>query len=133
MAARISAHAEASFPEEFKQAADYRTRREKRAEERMQATGPALWRILHSRALQPVPGGDVPRKLEIQWLHRFAEKVAHELCPACSAHMKSYMKQTPPDFDNYFEWTVELHNSVNEKRGVPTLDVEEARAIHTRP
>jgi len=35
-------------------------------------------------------------------------------------HYKQFMIDNPPDFNDLFGWTVDLHNSVNEMRGEST-------------
>ena len=40
-------------------------------------------------------------------------------------------KKNPPIFgDTYFEWTVTIHNPVNQKLMKPTLSIEDARKLY---
>ena len=41
-------------------------------------------------------------------------------------HYKQFMIDNPPDFNDLFGWTVNLHNSINEMRGETTYTHEES-------
>ena len=86
--------------------------------------GPELWSKLHRRAIAH-EGVD-----DSAWLSDFAEQIIGR-CP-CRKQWEQDILATPPDFTNYFAWTVAMHNRVNARLGKPILTVEEARARWTQ-
>lgn len=45
----------------------------------------------------------------------------------CSAGFRKIVESNPPRFDDdWFRWTVEVHNAVNRKLGKPEIDYEKA-------
>lgn len=88
----------------------------------------SLWKELHERALS------FKGKNDIAYLTNFALKIPRYTpgC-ACREHWKIVISQNPPKYeDKYFEWTVLVHNKINEKIGKPTYTVEEARKFYTK-
>lgn len=76
--------------------------------------GPALWAVLHRR---PYVGFKDPAS-EQRWIdNEFTPSIT---CVICLEHWLLLLKEFPPDFsspDAYFEWTVKVHNKVNERLG----------------
>jgi len=79
-------------------------------------------------------------------LYRGCERLWHvnweKTIPAtgcqCKRSYSELVKKLPPRFDSpedYFAWGYDLHNLVNEKRGVPTITLGRARMLwrHERP
>lgn len=51
-------------------------------------------------------------------------------CDVCALLFAQYINRNPPNFElNWFEWTVNLHNYVNQELKKPILTLGEARAI----
>lgn len=110
--------------------------REKDAEDRAAATegakqaaktvmavhGPKLWRELHLRALTVAQGVD-----DSAWLGMFIGSLP---CPDCRVHFAGIVTGHPPRWDEYFEWTVGVHNLVNATLGKPAFSLDEARAFY---
>jgi hypothetical protein len=81
----------------------------------------AIWGLLHRRALQPVADAAG----ELKWLRETYR--AYIPCGECKAEFDLFLKSNPPDFGDYFGWTVALHNHVSAKLGKPALTPGEAR------
>lgn len=90
----------------------------------MAILGPQMWEKLHQR----LPVTDV--QAEMKWLSDWAA----QLPPSCDckSSLANFLRANPPDFVNYFAWTVKLHNAVNAKLNKPQLTEEQARAIWTK-
>ena len=80
--------------------------------------GPPLWQKLHQRAL-------AHRGEDAAWLAKFETSVP---CGNCRKNWKEMMQRTPPNWDDYFAWTVARHNEINVKLGKPTITPEVALA-----
>ena len=87
--------------------------------------GSRYWAELHLYALR-VDSQVLPARDLRYWLDFWVAGIPFEGCP-CEKHLKDYMEQTPPDFGNLFEWTVLLHNSVNQRIGKPTFATASAK------
>ena len=81
-----------------------------------------LWEELHLRALTYKGTNDV------YFLDNFTNKLAFTKCN-CKDFWNRYSKLFPPTYanDEYFKWTVFMHNSVNHKLKKPMIQLEEAR------
>lgn len=80
-----------------------------------------LWEILHRRALFKQPEDDT------QFLKEWSLQVpVSEGRCKCNKFWKRWVMINPPDFANYFEWSVKAHNAVNVKLGRPEWTVEQA-------
>lgn len=64
-----------------------------------------MWNILHKQAKR--------NPYQKDWLDVFENKIP---CPECKTHFKDFRKNNEPN-TKFFKWTVDLHNSVNEKIG----------------
>jgi len=88
--------------------------------------GAPLWADLHGRALAlDKRASDTGEATEdAKWLARFRQYLP---CGECKQHWDMMQVRTPPDFANYFEWTVARHNEVNARLAKPEMTVAEAR------
>jgi hypothetical protein len=61
----------------------------------------------------------------------FYKTIGHVVgCKKCVRHYYKFMEENPiPRNGGLFTWTVQLHNSVNEKLGKPIVSVQEAENI----
>ncbi len=82
---------------------------------------PSSWDELHPRALAH-PGGS-----DLFWLLEFTSRIAGT-CD-CRSHWIDLIRRMPPDFNNYFAWSVAAHNDVNRRLGKPELHLAEALEI----
>jgi hypothetical protein len=81
-----------------------------------------LWAIIHLSALNFKKG--VSSEGEYT---KFYTSIGYTMtCIQCINHYNEYIKANPIDFENIFNWTVDLHNSVNDVRGTPLFTYEEA-------
>ena len=85
------------------------------------------WKFIHWVALTyPHKPTDKDKKNYL----RFFESLQDVLpCPICAQHFKQNMKKYPPRFDSssdLFEWTVDMHNAVNESNGKKKISYESA-------
>jgi len=86
-----------------------------------------LWRELHEHALTYIGTNDG------LFLLRWSKKIPnYEGGCKCRSFYRWWTKQNPPDYANYFEWTVKLHNAVNQKLNKPILSVEDAKLIYQK-
>ena len=96
--------------------------------------GTHLWIGLHYIALGYPATPSISDKMNYKYFFENLDKVLP--CGKCADHYKANVKNTP--IDNYmdspgklFEWTVIMHNAVNQILGKPTITLEEASAIYT--
>jgi len=84
-----------------------------------------LWKELHTRALKFKGINDTI------YLLNFAKKIPRYTkgCK-CKEFWNTWVRENPPTYKNYFEWTVKAHNAVNKKLGKPLYSVEEARKFY---
>lgn len=86
--------------------------------------GPHTWATLHRFAIQ------ADKKNDLDTFNSFLTSMETLLpCSACRSDFVAYIKYSRPKPGNIFEWTVDLHNSVNKKLNKPILTVEESRSI----
>lgn len=81
--------------------------------------GKVLWSVLHKHALQ--------NEYNSEWLLAFTNKVP---CGACRGGFAVYPK--PNKGDDFFEWTVKVHNHVNLKLGKKAVSFSEAREMWSK-
>ena len=88
--------------------------------------GPILWGAIHVTCLT---GSATP-----EFINAFADALP---CPACSQHFKQLLAEVPfPDSGDpsiLFEWSVKVHNKVNERIGKPIVSVQQALKRWTEP
>ena len=86
---------------------------------RPEVWGPVLWGAIHLTCLT---GTATP-----EFINSFADALP---CPACSAHFKELLMELPfPDSNDpmiLFQWSVNVHNSVNARIGKPIITMEQA-------
>ena len=100
---------------------------EKRGElrkSRILLEGARHWAELHLFALRHE---GKPRAIH-QWFLEWAGDLPFGDCP-CKAHFNEWVRDNPPDFFNFFPWTIRLHNVVNERIGKPQIEVDAARKL----
>ena len=88
-----------------------------------------LWKELHERALNFASGNDTSYLLD------FAKRIPRLKGCRCQEEWVRIARQNPPTFrskEEYFAWTVLVHNLVNEKLGKPVLTVEEAKKFYQK-
>jgi hypothetical protein len=84
-----------------------------------------LWAIIHEIALIHMHRDD---KQKIKEFYHCLEYVIP--CGKCKRHYHNFLRDNPiPDDMTLFDWSVNLHNSVNEKLGKPTMTTDEAFKI----
>ena len=82
--------------------------------------GPRFWAELHLFALRH------DGKNATGWFNAWRLAIPFDGCP-CEEHLIDFIIDNPPDWHNFFDWTIDLHNSVNSRIGKPLMDVENAR------
>jgi hypothetical protein len=58
------------------------------------------------------------------WLAGFTRRVP---CGDCRRHWQAHLAGNPPDWANYFAWSVTAHNAVNLLLGKPEMPLASAR------
>jgi hypothetical protein len=84
--------------------------------------GSRFWTELHLFALRH--GGENSEA----WLGAWCASLPFDDCP-CQKHLLNFLHENPPDWSNFFAWTISLHNDVNDRIGKPVLDVESAHKL----
>ena len=81
--------------------------------------GPRLWGVLHTLCLT---GTITP-----EFVQEFANVIP---CPACAMHFRDLLEAYPFEKAlDKFEWSVFVHNQVNDRLGKPMMSVEKAREL----
>lgn len=63
---------------------------------------------------------------DAKWLAGWVKRIPNFGC-SCGEEFKRILREIPPRFDDdWFRWTVEVHNAVNRKLGKPEIDYEKA-------
>ena len=62
------------------------------------------------------------------WLADWVSSLPFDNCP-CKGHLQEFLAHNPPDWKNFFKWTVDLHNAVNARIGKLTISPERAREL----
>jgi hypothetical protein len=83
---------------------------------------PASWKELH----QFKPSDN--QSDNERFLLSFNSRVPNVNCP-CRAEWTKFVSTNPVRFDDWFRWTVEAHNSVNQRLGKPILSLEQAKEL----
>lgn len=100
---------------------------EKRGElrkSRILLEGARFWAELHLFALR---NEGKPRLIH-HWFLEWAGDLPFDGCP-CKDHFTAFIRDNPPDFLNFFDWSIRLHNAVNERIGKPQIEVDAARKL----
>jgi len=88
-----------------------------------QCFGPPMWKSLHNifRAYDPTPEKEAALK---QFMSNLATLFP---CPRCGMHIQEAIKTMPTDSKySAFKWSIDFHNSVNERTGKPILSYTDA-------
>ena len=81
--------------------------------------GRACWTALHQC--------ETPSE---EWLAVWEETIPKYNCGGgCRKFYTSWKDNNPPRFEDFFAWSVELHNAVNVKLGKPTVELDESEKI----
>ena len=91
---------------------------------RITKEGSRYWTELHLFALR-VSGENHCHDF---WLTEWVKSLPFEGCP-CEQHLKDFIRLNPPDWNDFFKWSVDLHNAVNARIGRLTIDVEMAKKM----
>lgn len=86
---------------------------------------PVVWKTWHARARGFAGASDM----------EFITKMRDDIpCGDCKKGFIAILKELPPKWDDegwsYFDWTVEVHNRVNEKLGKAKVTIEEAERMY---
>jgi len=86
-----------------------------------------LWSVIHGVAIKYERDGKVIDDGVID----FYKSIGHVVgCKTCIRHYYKFIDENPiPRNGGLFTWTVQLHNSVNERLGKPIVSVDEAYNI----
>jgi hypothetical protein len=87
--------------------------------------GSQAWHFIHMVALS-YPENPTEQDKE-KYLHFFSSLGNVLPCPICGQSFLEKMKKYPPNFEKLFEWTVDIHNTVNAENGKAILSYEEAK------
>lgn len=93
----------------------------------MNHMGPPLWESMHWIAsTYPTE----PTEIDVYWSQMYVESLYHSLrCPTCYEHFGTLLREYP--IQNYsreafFQWTIDMHNKVNERLGKSFFSREQA-------
>jgi hypothetical protein len=95
--------------------------------------GPHLWKVIHLFALNyPEQPSVSDRSCIKQFFYQLQYLIP---CTTCAANYAKHLKELPIDGyltekNKLFEWTVKLHNIVNNELNKPQISVEQAAQIH---
>jgi hypothetical protein len=85
------------------------------------------WRFIHFVAYT-YP--DRPKKKDRENYMQFLTSLQNVLpCEICAEHFRQNMKNMPPRMENrkeFFEWTVDMHNTVNKQNGKKEISYDAA-------
>jgi len=84
---------------------------------KVQYTGPELWAELHTTE-NPTP----------EWFADWVAKVKQLVCN-CGGKLDGLLDANPPRYDDWFCWSVELHNAVNVTLNRSEWTIQEAEAV----
>lgn len=86
-----------------------------------------LWKELHTRAVSFTGTEDN------QYIFDFGRRIPRFTSGCkCKEFWLQWIKTCPPDFKNYFEWTVKTHNAVNKKLNKPEITLEDAKKLYQK-
>jgi len=96
----------------------------------MKQDGPGIWFGFHVTSLET---RDISTQLNtIRNIKLMLNKLR---CLKCRGHAQEYIKLDPPELSKYrlFEWTIDFHNSVNERLGKELWNYNKARKFYSNP
>ncbi len=94
-----------------------------------QIWGPSAWHFIHAVAMTYPKDASEAKKRAYQEF--FSALPIILPCEICGSHLFEKIEKNPPPYTNskeMFQWTVDLHNSVNKENGKPELTFDEALA-----
>lgn len=91
--------------------------------------GPGTWEVTHVLALISEQSG---QKRDYQFYSLFIYRMIHALpCAKCRRHAVRYLDRNPvPSTSGIFEWSVNFHNTVNQRLNKRLMPVAEARDLY---
>lgn len=102
---------------------------EKGCSEVMKQDGPGLWFTFHVTSLEA--RNLISKQYAIRNMRLIATKLR---CLKCRNHARDYMNKDPPELSrNLFRWTVDFHNSVNERLGKELWNYHKAYLYYSDP
>lgn len=120
---KLAQHVEAKWPGLTTTYRQFRAAGIKAKNDKMAKEGPLKWAELHVHTLMENP---LIGAVEIGWLSKWGDGLT---CGECKQFYQRYVVQFPPDFTNYFSWSVGMHNAVNVKLGKSVMSVDDAQKI----
>jgi len=90
--------------------------------------GSRYWAELHLFALRYDMLKQKDEYHLFSWLQGWMDSLPFEGCP-CEQHLKDFVENNTPPLDAFFDWTISLHNSVNDRIGKPIYTPENARKL----
>jgi len=68
-----------------------------------------------------------------EWFADWLRRIPGSSCNRCAKNFEEILQSNPPRFDDFFAWSVEAHNSVNQKLGKPIMSLEDAGKVWRKP
>jgi hypothetical protein len=97
--------------------------------------GPWGWLLLHAIAYAYKLKGNLSQD-DQEWIKKFLSSFCRLLpCPGCSYHCIAHIAQNIPNFQNgeeFWKYTVDFHNSVNQRSNLLQYSYEEAETLLTQ-
>jgi len=95
--------------------------------------GPGLWFSIHVLALSATTFDEKTR-----FVHFINTLLANFPCQACVEHFRTYLTEHPPHHywqmnQGMFNWSVNFHNSVNQRLGKDVLTYSNALELYQNP
>ena len=85
-----------------------------------------LWIELHKHALEYTGTNDYA------YISKFGKRIPRYTTGcSCQEFWNKWIYLHPPDYNDYFAWTVKVHNAVNAKLNKPQMSVEDALKIYS--
>jgi len=64
-----------------------------------------------------------------EWFADWLRRIPGRSCNRCAKNFEEILQANPPRYDDFFAWSVEVHNAVNQKLNKPILTLEDAMQI----
>lgn len=87
--------------------------------------GPLLWTVMHS--LAEIGGSAIA---DSDWAELFVALHTSLPCPDCTAHYTTWLAAHPPSTTGARMWLLDLHNDVNQRKGVAVWTEAEIAAAY---
>ena len=82
------------------------------------------WALLHKRAINHNGSNDT--LFLMKWEAGIPNPEGHRC--RCKIFYHTWKRSNPPNYTDYFGWSVRLHNAINAKLGKPIIPLEIARS-----